>query len=99
MKKPCVNCPFRKDTQYGWLGEVRITEILAQESFVCHKTVDYSEEVNNDTNRLQCAGHMLLKGESNAFVSLANKMGFTLNLKGRKLVFDNEQDCINHHKF
>lgn len=53
VKKPCGQCPFRKDTQKGWLGESRITEILNSNTFTCHKT--------NDPNRLQCAGFMILK--------------------------------------
>ena len=44
----------------GWLGAERMAEILATDSFVCHKKTDY-----------QCAGHMLIKGGDNAFVSLA----------------------------
>lgn len=31
-KKPCANCPFRKDTLKGWL-EHRIEEIVEADSF------------------------------------------------------------------
>ena len=40
MKSPCADCPFRKDSLKGWLGADRMEEILGQESFVCHKTLD-----------------------------------------------------------
>lgn len=84
VRKPCKDCPFRKDCMKGWLN--RMPEILEADSFVCHKNTD-----------LQCAGHMLLKGEANAFVRLAGRFGFILPLKGRELVFDTEKDCIDHH--
>lgn len=60
MKTPCQDCPFRKDAVKGWLGADRMRDILAAESFVCHKETD-----------MQCAGHMLVKGEENAFVRRA----------------------------
>ena len=86
MNQPCKDCPFRKDTLVGWLGEGRVSDILNQRSFVCHKKTD-----------LQCAGHMLIKGSENDFVALAERMGSETGLSGRELVFDSEDDCINHH--
>jgi len=86
LKKPCKDCPFRKDSLKGWLGKVRITEILNQESFVCHK----------DTS-LQCAGHMLIRGKGNAFLRTARNMGIDLHIRGRDLVFKTIKACIRHH--
>lgn len=86
IKKPCKDCPFRKDSLKGWLGKERMTEILNTDSFVCHK----------DTSK-QCAGHMLIKGKDNAFVKLANEINIALKLKGKNLVFNTVNDCINHH--
>ena len=86
VKKPCAQCPFRKDTLKGWLGARRMTEILAADTFVCHKKTD-----------LQCAGHMLIKGDENSFVRLAGRLGIELTLSGRELVFDSKQECIQHH--
>lgn len=91
MNRPCSDCPFRKDSTKGWLGEGRIKEILDAGSFTCHKT----------NRNMQCAGHMLLKEDNNEFVRLANKLGAKLtyqNLSGRELIFDTEKDCIKHHK-
>lgn len=87
IKKPCRDCPFRKDTLKGWLGEKRMTEILAADSFVCHKKTD-----------MQCAGHMLINGEANAFVLLANRLRIPLDLTGGEQVFESQADCIEHHK-
>lgn len=85
VKQPCKYCPFRKDSREGWLGKERMEDILSNDSFVCHKN-----------NKLQCAGHMILN-QDNAFVGLANSLELTLDLKGQESVFDNEQDCIDHH--
>ena len=85
-KRPCKDCPFRKDSLQGWLGKKRMTEILQAGSFVCHKN-----------NALQCAGHMLIKGDSNEFVRLANGLKIPLNLSGSELVFESEKECIKHH--
>lgn len=70
----------------GWLGEKRMTEILAADSFVCHKKTD-----------LQCAGHMIIKEDRNTFVSLAKWMGIDTGLKNQNLVFESEQELIKHH--
>jgi len=85
-KKPCKDCPFKKDTLKGWLGKNRMTEILAISYFVCHKNT-----------HLQCAGHMLINDNKNDFVELANRMGINLNLTGSALVFESKQACIEHH--
>lgn len=87
MKAPCQDCPFRKDTLKGWLGEERIVEIVAADSFVCHKKTD-----------MQCAGHMLVSGEENAFVRLAAMLRIPLGLSGTQLVFASKAVCIEHHK-
>ena len=80
LKKPCKNCPFRKDSLSGWLGAERMEEILSVGSFVCRKNI-----------QLQCAGHMLIKGTNNDFVVLAERFGIKLNLEDRNLIFDDEQ--------
>lgn len=63
-------------------------EILNQDSFVCHKKT-----------HLQCAGHMLINGNDNGFVRLANQLSIALDLSGQELVFDTREGCVSHHKF
>lgn len=92
MPAPCPNCPFRKDCLKGWLGAERMAEIIASDSFVCHKT-----SRQRIVSRRQCAGHMLLLGARNAFVRMSTHMRLLLRLSGRSLVFDTEDDCIRHH--
>ena len=85
-KKPCSECPIRKDTLKGWLGNDKIAAILKADCFVCHKNTS-----------LQCAGHMLLKKQENAFVQIAERLSINLKLEGEELIFDTEDDCIAHH--
>lgn len=92
-KKPCSNCPFRKDSLKGWLGEKRIKEILEADTFVCHKTTKGTAK-----DRLQCAGHMLLVKEQNSFYRLAARMGIDLGLSGSELIFPDKESCIKRHK-
>ncbi len=87
IPSPCQDCPFRKDSLQGWLGEERITGILQAESFVCHKKKD-----------MQCAGHMLINGDHNAFVRLASRLRIALRLTGVEQVFESKAACIEHHK-
>lgn len=86
MNKPCKDCPFKKDCLEGWLGSDRMKEILSSRSFVCHKK-----------KALQCAGHMILKGEENEFYQMAKLMGIDLGLSGRESIFDSKEECIAHH--
>lgn len=86
QKKPCKDCPFRKDTIKGWLGRERMGQILKATSFVCHKKTT-----------LQCAGHMLMNLDSNAFVQAAERLGYPMELSGKELVFKSHDDCVEHH--
>lgn len=91
--KPCKSCPFRK-TNKGFLGEDRITDILNQDSFVCHLTL--ATHPNKPLELKQCAGHMHL-AERNIYVIFAEFLEEDLKLIGRDLVFDTVEDCIKHH--
>lgn len=68
-----------------------MTEILAAPSFICHKTSGRSQR------KLQCAGHMILRGKENAFVAVAAALSEKITLTGRHLVFESEAAAIKHH--
>lgn len=80
------DCPFRKGSLQGWLGKDRATEVLAADSFVCHKKTD-----------MQCNGHILINGQDNAFVRLAGQLRIALDLTGSEKVFASKKACIKHH--
>ena len=46
---------------------------------------------------MQCAGHMLINGQDNAFVRLAGRLRIELDLSGSELVFESKEACIEHH--
>lgn len=92
ITKPCKECPFTKTCSKGWLGEKRVIEILDSESFTCHKTNEHNG------GRKQCAGFMIIKEGNSAFEKLAKALKHELILTGKELVFDSEQDMIEHHK-
>ena len=66
IKKPCKDCPFRKDgNMIKSLGKVRMEEIVSNivygdDFFSCHKTVDYSKDEKelNEENKF-CAGALI----------------------------------------
>ena len=40
---------------------------------------------------------MIILEERNHFYELAVRLNFDLGLSGQELVFESEEDCINHH--
>lgn len=86
VKQPCSNCPYRKDARKGWLGKERMSDFLAGDNFLCHKN-----------HKLQCAGHMIIKGDRNVIVRAAAMLEMPITLEGQELVFETEAECIAHH--
>lgn len=106
ITKPCQNCPFRRDCLPGWLGRERAREIARSlyendETFPCHKTTggDSKKPLHLTTH---CAGALILHeklGQPNWRIRFAQMLGLykPANLEGQELVFDNEEEFINHH--
>lgn len=101
-KKPCANCPFKKDTLKGWLGKERATEInrdvMTDKTFHCHKTLQ------DKSNKKICAGSMILlekqKGlDSNFIFRIGKHLGLISEIDKSEFdkVFDNSSDFIEHH--
>lgn len=48
LKKPCKQCPFRKQSLPGWLGDASpeqfIATVMNDEEMPCHSTVDYTDK-------------------------------------------------------
>lgn len=105
LKKVCNQCPFRRDSMEGWLGEKRITEIIDETVkgngyFVCHKTL----HLDKDEQKL-CAGKLILEGKVNAYGNSSTRVGMAFGLvprkydqiEGAELVFESAEECIQHH--
>ena len=101
MKSPCSNCPFLKSDDAVMLSKRRASEILEdnkQHTFICHKTVDYSGEKDDDgRSRKQCAGALILAKKtksSQPFLNLYESMFGEMELKNSHLVVDTENEFI-----
>lgn len=70
----------------------KMTEILDSNNFVCHETTK-----GRTRDRLQCSGHMILKGTENYYVRLANSLEIDLDLQGVELIFETKKECIEWH--
>ena len=74
LKRPCINCPFRRGVGEGFgLGSDRLEEIAAGSAFQCHKTVDYKA----GDRPQQCAGLMAVlrrEGEDNQIMQIAERL-------------------------
>lgn len=115
LKKPCNNCPFTHTSMKGWLGEARAEEIIESllvrdESFPCHKTIDYDRMDDDDEDdswvptgeEQHCAGAtiMLLKMEMpNQMMRIMGRLGYLKeeNIDMDAPVFDDDHDFIEHH--
>lgn len=80
LKRPCVNCPFRKGQgPLFQLPRRRLLEILNGVAFQCHKTVEYSDsdEHSQGDKPQQCAGLMALlhrEGRPNQIMQTAQRL-------------------------
>lgn len=84
LKRPCKDCPWRTDVP-RYLDPKRYKEISEHlldrgENFVCHKTVDYSDD--SDTPCLDetrtCAGAMIWmqhQGKPNQMMQVMERLG------------------------
>ena len=74
LKRPCVNCPFRRGQGGAFrLDPGRLEEIMTGSAFQCHKTVDYKA----GDRPQQCAGLMAVlrrEGEDNQIMQVAERL-------------------------
>lgn len=100
LKTPCAECPWRKDSMKGWLGNSTSVEFLqlseSEARMPCHMHVDYEKDNWRDqaASAPQCAGRA---------IHFANRGKLAQNPELIKMkpdfekVFSNPQDFINHH--
>jgi hypothetical protein len=88
----CSNCPFRKNAPAGWLGSKRMTEILEGVFFTCHKTIEAA--LGERATNKPCGGHVAL-GQN----SLLRRLGATVKEADLDKLFENDRECIEHHRF
>lgn len=103
QKKPCVNCPFRKDqgALFG-LHPERIDEIVNAPAFQCHKTVT-GLGAPDKVQKQQCAGLMALlhkEKKPNQIMQVAERLTEwrAANLDGSNVFDSIEQAKAEHAK-
>lgn len=106
LKRPCANCPFRKECGKSFrLGTERLEEIFEAVSFQCHKTVDYEHEddpIRKQGNKpQQCAGLMSLLSRAdkpNQIMQVAERLGyFDPSRLEHDAVYASLEDAIKDH--
>jgi hypothetical protein len=108
MKRPCAQCPFRYDVP-GYLTGRRAEEIadalLSDQSFACHKTVEYDDDGEGDvTGESQhCAGAAIWlehQERPNQWMRISKRLGFydPSALDMESPVFDDYYAFIEHHE-
>jgi hypothetical protein len=105
LKQPCNQCPYRKDSTKGWLGEASydpesfLQQLHLPTPHPCHVRVDWNGATKND---IECAPHCIgeLQFMNNSlklsrypeFIELQKEVG-----KNDEL-FKWESEFIRHHK-
>lgn len=108
LKRPCKDCPFRKDVT-PYLRPDRAAEILdaierQDQSFTCHKTISGEQQsdegyVPGETDQF-CAGALIMlekMGSPNRLPRIAEflKIYDPTQLRGHDNVFDSRTDMID----
>src|SRR5262245_3105406 len=94
LKRPCVNCPFRKGQgPLFQLSAERLEEILNAPAFQCHKTFEGRPQ--------QCAGLMSLldrESQPNQIMQVAERWGeFDPELIDHRDVYETISDALVAH--
>jgi hypothetical protein len=80
LKRPCVNCPFRRGQGEAFrLDPGRLEEIRTGSAFLCHKTLAWTDEGSSAPGERpqQCAGLMAVlrrEGEDNQIMQVAERL-------------------------
>lgn len=102
--KPCDECPFRRKSLPGWLGQYSIKGILQwfgfQMSFPCHKTMTHNEKGMHfwTPKERHCAGALIMlqkMKEPNMYMQ--NPKLFS-GIEDRPDVFNNFDEFTEHHR-
>lgn len=111
LKKPCTDCPFRKDSAAGWLGydrtkDISNTLVSGNGTFSCHKTTGaISGRKVKQEKQSHCYGALqMLRNmeclESGFIFQMAERLlgaDFSSIKFDTSIVFENHIQFIEHH--
>jgi hypothetical protein len=110
--KPCNQCPFRRASAAGWLGDATpeefIASALADELMPCHSTVNYESknwksEMAKSTSKVQhCAGARIMyanqcKRSKHPTYMKLDALGKIKPVEPSKDVFTWRQEFLSRH--
>ena len=99
--KPCRQCPFRRDSQPGYLGDSNSDEFLettlADHHMPCHMTIDYTDEDWKDqlANAEGCAGAGIFYANLSKLPRDRKRRRYE---KDKEMVFASIQEFAQHHR-
>lgn len=102
LKKPCNQCPFRKKSLPGWLGDASPEQFMAtvmqDHEMPCHSTVDYSDprwRRSLSTKKVSyCKGSLIFF----ANICKLSRDRDRPTAEPSEDVFRSPQEFLNHHK-
>jgi hypothetical protein len=103
VDKPCKQCPFKRTSAQGYLGENRTEDFvqaaMGEGKMPCHSTVDYTDpqwlsKFLDGKRGTQCKGRAIFQA-NNCKLPRDQEV---LRLKSdRKLVFSTSREFTEHH--
>lgn len=103
-KKPCNDCPFRRNALPGWLGAATpqsfIIEISMERPLPCHQTIDYEKRDWLQKWAAQrigniCAGSLIMSANMG---KLPRDRNFPRLPADKQLVFSRPDEFITYHE-
>lgn len=101
LKQPCRECPYRRESLPGYLGEASPEQFMAttmeDHQMPCHLTVDYDREDWEEglDEAEQCAGAAIFFANLCKLSRDRDRMKLPAD---REQVFSNPQQFLEHHK-
>lgn len=115
LRQPCADCPFVRGVGARMqLHPARVRELATAETFACHKTVDYTENEDDDphadgategdcTGASWCAGHLLFREHNpSQMMRITERLRMGLDyskLGGRERVHTSVADMLEDHGY
>lgn len=102
VKKPCRECPFRKEALAGWLGsstpEQFLATTMADHAMPCHLTVDYGDR--NWKAQLESGKASHCAGALDFFANICKMSRDRNRPRGQRndAVFASPQAFLAHHE-
>lgn len=101
-KRPCDDCPWRKNSPPGWLGqndpELLVRLVLAGLPHVCHTSVTWDRDEGYSGEGVSCVGALAAMANCGYDYKLTNLLKSTIGWVGpRDDVFDNFKAFLDYH--